>query len=80
MKTKFVFSTENMDHESWTDLPFIPRQKEWIYVPDFLKYEELLKLRNSANCWSGSKGVVDAVAYRYKENETYTEIMVWCED
>lgn len=80
MKTKLVFSTESKDLEHWTDLPFIPRLNEWINVKEILKDEDVRSLLNSSNCWSGIKGNVQSVEYRYDFNEFYSEIYIWCED
>jgi len=80
MKSKLVFETETKDHEFLTELPLIPRLNEWINVPDFLKDLELETIKQSALCWSGVKGIVEAIEYRRTKNEIYTEILVWCED
>jgi hypothetical protein len=80
MKIKFIFSTEINDTEQWTNLPFIPRIQEWINVLDILNPEELDKIKKTAKCWSGVKGVIQSVEYRHDDNEFYVEIYVWCED
>jgi hypothetical protein len=80
MKTKLIFSTETKDTEYWTDLPFVPRAKEWFNVNDILGPDVLQSVRDSAKCWSGIKGIVETVEYKRDEKEYYTEIMVWCED
>lgn len=80
MKTKLVFSTETLDTEQWTDLPFIPRLSEWLNVLALLKDEEIKKIKTSAHCWSGIRGTVQSVEYRHDNNEFYTEIFIWCED
>jgi len=80
MKTKLILSTENKDTEYWADLPFVPRTKEWFNLQDILKNDEIRTVRDSAQCWSGVKGVIETVEYRQNENEYYTEIIIWCED
>jgi hypothetical protein len=72
--------TETKDYESWKELPFIPKINEWINVPEFLKEDEFSIVKQSANCWSGSKGVIESVEYRSDNNNYYNEIIVWCED
>jgi len=79
MKTKLILSTKTKDTEKWTDLPFIPRIKEWINVGEILKKEELVAIWQSAQCWSG-KGTVMTVEYRHDDNGFYVEVYVWCED
>lgn len=80
MKTKLIFSTEKKETEHWTDIPFIPRINEWINVADILKKEEIIKIYQSATCWSNSRGIIQSVEYRHDDNDFYIEITVWCED
>lgn len=80
MKTKLIFSTETKDTEQWTDLPFIPRINERINVLDILKKEKLVQIWQSAQCWSGIRGTIQSVEYRYDDNAFYVEVFVWCED
>jgi len=80
MKTKLILSTETSSIEHWTELPIIPRIKEWIRISDFLPAKELAKLRQSALCWSGDIGVVDVVEHRKNIDGLYAEILIWCED
>jgi len=80
MKTKLIFSTETSELEHWIDFPIIPRIKEWIRVSDFLSINELNHLKQSALCWSGEKGTIDAVEHRYNPEGFFTELLVWCED
>ncbi len=80
MKIKLIFSTETKDTEQWTDLPFIPRVNEWINVVDILKKEELVQVWQSAQSWSGTRGTVQSVEYRYDDQGFFVEIYVWCED
>lgn len=80
MKTKLIFSTDTQDSEQWTDLPFIPRIQEWLNVLDILKPSEVEKIKQSASCWSGIRGIIQSVEYRHDDNGFYVEIFVWCED
>jgi len=80
MKTKLIFSTETSDTEQWIDLPFIPRQHEWINVRDILKAEDVLDIKKTAECWSGIRGDIQSVEYRRDSNGFYVEIFIWCED
>jgi hypothetical protein len=80
MKTKLIFSTETKDTECWTDLTFVPRMQEWFNVQDILKGEELKTIRQSANCWSGAKGIIQSVEYRHDKIDFYVEVFIWCED
>jgi hypothetical protein len=80
MQTKFIFSTENNDLESWLELPFVPRIGEWIAVPELIEEKDYLEIKRTANCWSGHKGVTETVYYRKGNNGCYAEVMVWCED
>jgi uncharacterized protein YqcC (DUF446 family) len=80
MKTKLIFSTETLDTEQWTDLPFVPRMHEWFNVNDILKPDEVENIKQSANCWSGVRGTVESVEYKHDANEFYSEIFIWCED
>jgi hypothetical protein len=80
MKTKLILSTETYSLEHWTDLPIIPRIKEWIRIPDFVSMGELSNLKQSATCWSGEKGIVDVVEHRKSNEGNYTELLIWCED
>jgi len=80
MKVKFLFSTESMDLEYWTNLPFIPHLKEWFNVQDMLNTQDLAKVIKSANCWSGERGLVQSVEYRFDGTDFFSEIIVWCED
>ena len=77
MQTKLIFSTENKDLESWLELPFVPRIGEWVTVPEFVKDQDFLEIKKSANCWSGSKGKVETVDYRKNSNGHHVEIIVW---
>ena len=78
--TKFIFSTESKDFELWKDVPYIPRIKDLINVPEFVCEDDLLNIVQAANCWSGTRGVVESVEYRNRADGYYTEIIVWCED
>jgi hypothetical protein len=80
MKTKLLFSTETQDYEVWKDLPALPRIDEFFNVRDMLKTEELAVIKQSAQCWSGTRGIVQSVEYRYNTDGFYTEIFIWCED
>lgn len=80
MKTKLVLSTETKDLEFWIDLPFIPRLNEWINLSEILSNKELCQVKQSAQCWSGIKGLVETIEYRKDTTDYYTEIIVWCED
>lgn len=80
MKTKLVFSTEKGDIEYWADLPFIPRLKEWLNLTEIISTKLLDQIKQSATCWSGLKGLVDAVEYRQNDSGYYAEVLIWCED
>jgi hypothetical protein len=80
MNTKLILSTERKDTEYWVDLPFVPRINEWMNVQDILKSSELQGILNSTHCWSGVRGVIQSVEYRFQNNEYYAEIFIWCED
>lgn len=80
MKTKLVFSTEKEDFEHWFHLPMVPRLKEWVNVQDILKPEEILKIKESAFCWSSERGSIQSVEYRYDKKAYYVEVFIWCED
>ena len=80
MKTKLIFSTEKIETDYWTNLPFIPRVNELINVCDILKKEEIDEIKKTANCWSGTHGKVKSVEYRHDDDEFYVELNIWCED
>jgi len=80
LKIKLIFSTETKDTECWIDLPFIPRANEWVNAPDMLKEEDFDTILQSAQCWSGSHGIVQSVEYRRDNSEFYVELCIWCED
>lgn len=80
MKTKLVFSTETKDTEQWTDLPFIPRIHEWVNALDILKPDEIEKIKHSAKCWSGVRGIVESIKHKHDNNEFCVEVLIWCED
>jgi len=80
MKTKLIFSTETIDTEQWTDLPFIPRTNEYFNVSDILKKEEIVVIQQSAYCWSGIRGIIQSIEYRHNDDEFYAEVIIWCED
>jgi hypothetical protein len=82
IKTKFIFSTEKRDHEEWMDIPIVPRINEWIDVQSFFnsRVETLEHIKCAAICWSGIRGIVQSVEYKYLENGCFPEIVVWCED
>jgi hypothetical protein len=80
MKTKLILSTRKSNFEQWTNLPIIPRLKEWFNVEDILKIDEITEIKESSHNWSGIKGVVQSVEYRHDDNDFYTEIKILCED
>jgi hypothetical protein len=80
MKTKLIFSTKTKDTEQWTDIPVIPRLSEWINISDILREKEIVRIKQSAQCWSGVRGIVQSVEYRHDNNEFYVVIFIWCED
>lgn len=80
MKTKLIFFTETKGIEQWTDLPFTPRINEWFNLQDILLPDEIESIKQSAQCWSCNKGVVQSVEYRHDDNEFYSEVCILCED
>jgi len=80
MKTKLLFSTETQDYEVWQDLPLLPRIDEFFNVRDMLKPNEISVIKQSSKCWSGTRGIIQSVEYRYNNKEFYAEIIIWCED
>jgi hypothetical protein len=80
MRTKLIFSTEKKDTEYWKELPFIPRTHEWINVSEFLSNKEIAPILNASKCWSGERGFIESVEYRFDNQQYYTELIVWCED
>jgi hypothetical protein len=80
MKTKIFFSTETNDSDFWFDLPIIPRIGEFFNAKDFLDTKQLFAIQETANCWSGNRGLVQSVQYCKNVEEMYVEIFVWCED
>jgi len=80
MKTKLIFSTHSKDTEQWTNLPFVPRINEWFNIVDILSKEEIALIKQSAQSWSGVKGIISSIEYRHDENEFYPEVIILCED
>jgi len=80
MKTKIVFSTETSDSDFWFDLPIIPRIGEFLKAKDFIDANQLFAIQETANCWSGDKGLVQSVEYCKNDDGMYVEMYVWCED
>jgi hypothetical protein len=80
MKSKLIFSTKTSSTECWTILPFTPHINEIFNVQDILMDEEVSVIKQSANHWSGVRGIVESVEYRHDDDEFYTEILVRCED
>jgi hypothetical protein len=80
MRTKLVFSTAKRDIEYWKELPFTPRIQEWINVFEFLNKNEIHPILSSSECWSGERGFIESVEYRFDNRNYYTEVIVWCED
>jgi len=80
MKTKLVLSTEKIETEQWTDLPFIPRMDDWFNVKDILTTEEIDDIKKNAFSWSGEKGKVQSIEYRHDDNDYYVEVCIKCED
>jgi hypothetical protein len=80
MKTKLVLSSEKKDFIQWTDLPFIPRVRDYFNVSDILRPDEIEDLKNHSISWSGEKGIVKTVEYRHDDDGFYIEIGIQCED
>jgi hypothetical protein len=80
MKTRIVFSTETNDSDFMFDLPIIPRIGEYFKVNDFLNLTQLAAIKETAQCWSGNKGLVQSVEYCKNDDGVFVELYVWCED
>jgi hypothetical protein len=79
MKTKMIFSTKTKHTECWTDLPFVPRKKDWFNIQEILMPEEISAIKKTASKWSGKKGIVQSIEYRHDDNDFYVEIIIGCE-